>query len=434
MAWLSNWKKRIKITTDKDKIDGDLSNFPVLLKVTSAGVFTELGADSKKIAVTTSNGVTQNYVEIENWNNGSNIAWLWTKVPTIVSGTDTDIYLYYDKTKEDNTDYVGDIGSAPGKNVWDDNFVGVWHMNQDPSGGSNCIKDSTSNTNHGTPGGSMTSGDLVDGKVGKALDFDGSNDEVDIGANLFSNSTGTVEVIVNVTSFAAVYRIFATGDVSTTNDWLKFDTRADSRFRFDINGSTVYNIMDTVSTFSTSTNYYLSWLSDGSSYLCYVNGSFESLSTMAGNNDGKWYSSLDAGTFTNWIGRWERSSSGGSFNGIIDEVRVSNIARSASWIKATYHSNWNTLLTYNSAQSYTPSPNYYYHGYVKEKGTYVGRKVYLYKRNTGTLVDNCMSNVNTGYYMLETSVSGEHFIVVLDDDAGDTYNALIEDRLYPNDK
>ena len=176
MAWLSGWKKRIKLTIDHTKIDELLFNLPVLLKVTSSGVFTEIGANSKKIAVTTNGEITQCYVEVENWDNGNNVAWLWTKVLAVAFSVDTDFYLYYDSSKDDNTDYVGDVGSVPAQNVWDSNFVGVWHMNQDPTSGGACIKDSTSNANHGTPGGGMTSGDLVDGKIGKALDFDGSND------------------------------------------------------------------------------------------------------------------------------------------------------------------------------------------------------------------------------------------------------------------
>lgn len=223
MTWLSGWKKRIKITVDHTKIDSDLPNFPVLLKVTSSAVFTELGANSKKIAVTTSNGVTQNYVEIENWDNGNTVAWLWTKVPTVVSGIDADIYLYYDNSKADNTDYVGDVGSAPAQDVWDDNFVGVWHMSQDPTGGAGCIKDSTSNSNDGTPGGSMTSGDLVDGKVGKALDFDGSDDKIVLTTDdgLFALNSITVESVVKCTGIPSThpgyrFTIYSTRDSGNT--------------------------------------------------------------------------------------------------------------------------------------------------------------------------------------------------------------------------
>ena len=66
--------------------------------------------------------------------------------------------------------------------VWDANYLGVWHMNHDPNGdAANSIKDSTSNDNHGTPFGSMTTADLVDSDYGKAIEFDGSNDYINVG-------------------------------------------------------------------------------------------------------------------------------------------------------------------------------------------------------------------------------------------------------------
>ena len=40
-----------------------------------------------------------------------------------------------------------------------------------------------------------------------------------------------------------------------------------------------------------------------------------------------------------------------TFHGVIDEVRISNIARSASWIKATYNSLWDSLVTFSTEAS-----------------------------------------------------------------------------------
>ena len=39
------------------------------------------------------------------------------------------------------------------------------------------------------------------------------------------------------------------------------------------------------------------------------------------------------------------------FDGIIDEVRISSIGRSAAWLKATYNSLWDTLLTYGAEET-----------------------------------------------------------------------------------
>ncbi|MDH5780862.1 MAG: DUF2341 domain-containing protein, partial [Candidatus Bathyarchaeota archaeon] len=133
-SWLNGWEKRVKITIDNNDVDSPLSNFPVLVHLSNGSgrnnddatfVFDEVGSNSKKIAVTTSDG-TQCYVEIERWDDVSEQAWLWVKVPSISSTTDTELYVYYDMDHADNTVYVGDTGSTAAQNVWDSSFKGVW--------------------------------------------------------------------------------------------------------------------------------------------------------------------------------------------------------------------------------------------------------------------------------------------------------------------
>lgn len=117
------------MTLDSNDIDSALSDFPLLIYLsTSSGrdnddvsfVFDELQNDSnrKKIAVTTSDGITQCYVEIEEWDDASEEAWLWVKVPLVNNTVDTDLYLYYDADQADNTAYVGDPNSSPAEAVW----------------------------------------------------------------------------------------------------------------------------------------------------------------------------------------------------------------------------------------------------------------------------------------------------------------------------
>jgi hypothetical protein len=50
------------------------------------------------------------------------------------------------------------------------------------------------------------------------------------------------------------------------------------------------------------------------------------------------------------------------FNGIIDEVRTSNILRSADWIAAQYKSMSNTFITFGDEQEDSPGKAYIFHG------------------------------------------------------------------------
>ena len=106
-AWLDGWGKRVKLTID----DGltALTDFPVTIHISSSSgtnnkdlsfVFDELLSDVNrlKIAVTGSDGTTQYYVEIEDWDTVSEDAWLHVKVPLHPET----LYLYYDVTQDDN--------------------------------------------------------------------------------------------------------------------------------------------------------------------------------------------------------------------------------------------------------------------------------------------------------------------------------------------
>jgi len=143
MAWLDGWAKRIKLTVDNANIDNNLVHFPIPIFLgTSVGksnrdlseVFDDLGANDKKIAVTKSDGVTQIYVEVEQWNYTNEEAVLWASKSdlTLNKDSETILYLYYDNSQPNNTTYVFNPGS--GTLVWQNDFEAVYHMN-DPNVG-----------------------------------------------------------------------------------------------------------------------------------------------------------------------------------------------------------------------------------------------------------------------------------------------------------
>jgi len=63
------------------------------------------------------------------------------------------------------------------------------------------------------------------------------------------------------------------------------------------------------------------------------------------------------GSYTNYdhgaaIGRLFNKNAN-HFKGLIDETRVSDVVRSAAWIKGTYNTLWDTLLTYSAEETQT---------------------------------------------------------------------------------
>jgi hypothetical protein len=390
------------------------------------------GNDSrnKKIAITTDDGTTQCPVEIERWSTTYNEAVLWTKIPVIKPNEDTILYLYYDASQPNNTTYVGDTGSSPAQNVWDDNFKAVWHMAQQPT---TTLKDSISSANNGTSAGSMTSSDLVDGKIGKAIDFDGSDDNIGCGSSTLLDdiSNITIEVMFEAAGWGegSSGRIISKSDTANNYGWNVFINGAVGlKFGVIWGWDGTLGIWYTPDASISLNNWFYGVMQYGRSYgttdkpTMYLNGVSQTVvvqQTPVGSIESDASQSVSIGS---------RAATDREFEGIIDEIRISDVHRSSGWIKATHYSNWNNLITYGSEQD---PPTHYYDGYVKEQGSPVLRTVRLYDRTTGELVDETNSSISNGYYYLTTTVSGQHFIVAFDDDEGIEYNALILDKLLP---
>ncbi|NOR85255.1 hypothetical protein GQ473_03995, partial [archaeon] len=173
-AWhLDGWSKRQLITINKSQVSGINTNMPIGLSINISGANTDAsdlrvyGTDGQQLAR-----------EIEMYENDKLMAWI--KVPNLTDTIDYQYYIYWgnDAVTEPTADSA--YGSQA---VWDSNYVGVWHMNNDPNGIAPQIKDSTSNGNDGTTYGSMTSGDLIDSYYGKGIKFDGIDDYIDVGSD-----------------------------------------------------------------------------------------------------------------------------------------------------------------------------------------------------------------------------------------------------------
>jgi hypothetical protein len=354
--WLSGWDQRIRITIDNNDVDSALSDFPVLVYLSNSSsgrnnddvsfVFDELQSDAnrKKIVVTTSDGITQCYVEIERWDDASEQAWLWVKVPSISNTTDTDLYLYYDADHADNTDYVGDPNSTPAESVWDSDYVMVQHL-QETSG---THFDSTSNGNNGTLGADVNPD--ADGKIDGADEFDGAD-----GATHYISfpSSASLNTLDNMAAEAWIRTNDYTDDHQTM---ISFYYSSTERAYMMIDSSPeyirIYNDINNQDGWEAVTNwhpendtwYHIAWRIDGTDWKIYVNGeekgtSTESL-TMADLDDG----------FSLGVGQRDQQGDR-TFNGFIDEVRISNISRSAAWIKASYESGRDDLVDFGSEES-----------------------------------------------------------------------------------
>lgn len=333
----------IKIHIASGIVSSDLTNFPVYLNISgSAGlgstdltdIFDVLDASNLKMRLYNSTFSQQCYVEIVSWSTINNYAEIHFKAPYIYASSDTDYYLLYDTDYADNSDYVGVTGSTPAKNVWDNNFVAVYHMNDS---GSDCL-DSTQYSNTAAKINSPSEGA---GLVGRCQSFNGVSQYLLTSHSDSLNCTsGTLETLLKAQNVDTDGYLFAKGDPSVGYYY-------NNRFVGSINRTewAAASAVQSSDVFTDSSTWVLSQLTfDTVNLNFYRNGSSAgsgSLSTAPVNNtDGLYIANRKNG-----------STAAHFFDGSLDEVRVSNSVRNSAWEAATYINLFDTLNTYSLIDS-----------------------------------------------------------------------------------
>lgn len=159
------WQYRKQIIIDSTQVTDDLEDFPVLISTTDDDLI-KAQVDGSDILFMDSDGVaSRQYHEVETFDHTTGSLVCWVNMPELSSLQDTVLYIYYGNPTCIDQEYP--------EKVWNSHFRAVWHLQDSPSGS---ILDSTSNNNDATSHGGMGASNLIQGKVGKCLDFDGIND------------------------------------------------------------------------------------------------------------------------------------------------------------------------------------------------------------------------------------------------------------------
>ena len=319
MSWLiSGWKYRKKITVQDAYVDSDLADFPAYVFIDADADFHETRADGHDIRFTLSDGKALLKYEREHWAGGNGspaTAHFWVKVPSVLASGGAVIYVYYGNPN------AGDGQDAP--NVWDANFKGVWHMKDKTA---STIADSTG-VNDGTKKAANEPLE-ADGKVYKGQDFDGDdyadcgNDE-SLRPNYFTVVAWIKQDAPSGHDTITVFSYYFDGYWCATyfdgfTFYLKFTDGDDGD----------YNLAR--GTLAIGKWHHVVFTYDGTHKRIYA--------------DGKEIWSKERPGILSYSGaslRLGKSShaegSGYPFTGIIDEVRISDIARTDAWLKFGYH-------------------------------------------------------------------------------------------------
>ncbi len=318
--WNAAWGARRDLTFNTSGIAEAQVDFPVLVKLTPSNFdYTQVQANGADLRFIDADGVTVLSYEIATFNVGGE-SLIWVKVPRIEPNSTTDSMTMYwnNPTAADGQNRAG---------VWSNGYAGVWHFD-------GTLNDSTSNANHGVNQGTTA----VPGYLGGARSFNGTSSYIGVvnAASLALANTLTLEAWVK--PLADV--IDGARIIDKKNLWndtagyeLEYKGAVNRLTSVAGGGSYGRGIVE----LDDGAWHYVAATYNGVVAQVYADGT--NVTTLSA------ITPVVAGTVPLSIGR--RSGGGDYFNGLIDEVRISNVRRSDAWITTQRRSMDGSLVTFH---------------------------------------------------------------------------------------
>jgi PKD repeat protein len=314
--WDSAWSSRSKLTFDALSYNTDLVDFPALVKLDSSRIdYGRTQPNGEDLRFIDADSTTVLPYEIESWNPGG-VSYVWVKVPRIDRQSSKDyIHLYY-----------GNPGAPAGENknaVWSNSFVGVWHLDTD-------LLNSASASHNGNNNASTDTAGLIAG--GQA--FNGINQWVSIPnapeLSFTAAQSYCISAWVNVPSLASRWQGVIVREPGSLPGYYGIWESNVNNWRYGSPGASING------TAITPGWHMVTAIQDGplNRHYLYVDGTLVVQGPSANG--------VGNGALT--FGRAPNSSE--FFQGSLDEIRLSNTARSADWVRAHYRSTQDQLIQY----------------------------------------------------------------------------------------
>lgn len=356
MAWLGTYQFRRSITVDSTNINSDLTHYALPLKIsTSSGlsaadvssIFTEVGDSYKKIAITESDGVTELYVEVDNWSATDEVATLIVSRSdvTLSSAADTVLYIYYDFEQADNAN-VDTTGNRP--EVWDDSYYHYrFGCGQTPGSGTVLESTGVHSEMALANGINMDVSNVVDTPTGRGYQLNGTDE-------LLSSTSETA-------SFHNMYGydIMLRPDVPITSSTARqdiFHTKITTPYQTSILGiGSSYISNETWSIAHSTSPYYNTYITDnisadwhllsirwdGAKYVMFVDGIAKTTYQYAGGLPLMLLHKMRFGA---------SPTIANHFAGRVDEIRCYASAQSEDEILTSYYALTDQLVTFGSEE------------------------------------------------------------------------------------
>jgi RHS repeat-associated protein len=321
------------IAIDHTKVPNtDQTNFPILVSGTYS--FLAPVANGGKVQsasgydiIFTSDAAGQNLLdfEIDSYSPTTGAAAFWIRIPTLSHSMDTAIYVWYGSSST-TTSQENKAG------VWSNHFAGVWHFG---TSSASITADSTANANNGSNHGVLAG----NGLIGGSGSFDGSGNtffDIPSSASYKPTTAITLEAWVKMTAATIFPDIFSL-DYRANGSWsypfqaYALDFQASSlQPRIDIATGGTQIAQLGPNNIATGQWQHVVGTYDGSQLIVYADGTPVVAAPQTGPIDYGTSQDLDIGTRSPY-------TSAEAINGLIDEARISTVARAADWIATEYN-------------------------------------------------------------------------------------------------
>lgn len=333
----SSWLKARKITVDDADITADLTNYPLYVNFTSAGIGSIIQADCDDIVFTDYYNTTKLSHEIEHCNATDDHVEAWIKIPAVFNANATVIYMYYDNAAA--TDQQDQY------NTWRTEFKSVYHLNGTFA--------NSANANNGlTNSGASAKSEQY---IGDSNSFDGINDYLESGAFTTLSSdkafmSGWVQKLdSNAPAWATIAKNWGNSVQGQYHFGLENTGEAVSIYIVQSGGTAKGPVTDPTS-LSAGVWTFMAWEANGTYVNLYRNG--VKVGTPV-SYDGTLKTSFCSGEM--WIGLKSADDctaisvgAPGPWEGALDEIRYYNTNAPSGWIKADYEcqrGNGNSCIT-----------------------------------------------------------------------------------------
>ncbi|HNT00019.1 MAG TPA: DUF2341 domain-containing protein [Polyangiaceae bacterium] len=312
------WRFRRLITVPNKLVDETLSGFPLLVTVVDPSLAAHV-TSSADFRFTLGGSTTVLAHEIVSWNSENGALVAWVRLPALSALFDTKILMYYGNPSPPSP--------APSIPVWTDGFSAVWHLDEEDAATSHV--NSAADRFHGAKAGNHA----VAGKVGRAQRFDGQNQHIQI-VKADGISLGNSNVTISAWIRTKAHQRAGLVTKSPAAQWPP-ESKAFGMLDNVVvvtNGFGVW--LSSTKPVNDNQWRYVVWTQQkdvvglNERWILYVDG--------VQNGKGDYTTGEDGTGHSLWIGSPMGTLLTNYWKGDIDEVSISNVARSAAWIAASY--------------------------------------------------------------------------------------------------